>query len=342
MGLISIHFFIFLALLIVIYFVVPKKVRWIVLLAGSCYFYLAAGKKVFCEVCLTVAVTYLAAIWIEKAEQDMKKRKFILSVSVIIVLGFLMMTKLSHMYVGGGIIVPLGISYYTFSLIGYLADVYWKKEKAEINYFKLLLFALYFPKIIQGPISKHRNIAAQLVEGHEFNYDNLCAGTQLAMWGYFKKLVIADRAAIFVDTVFGGLDNYPEGGAILMVAIILSAVQLYCDFSGYMDIVIGISQILGIRLESNFNRPFFSKSAAEFWRRWHITLGAWFRDYVYMPMAISPRLIKCSTWVRNHFGKRAGKAMMNVVPLAVVWLLTGLWHGTGKAYVFWGIYWGGV
>ncbi|EOS25712.1 hypothetical protein C806_01839 [Lachnospiraceae bacterium 3-1] len=344
MSLTSIYFFLFMTALIIIYFIVPKKVRWIVLLVGSCYFYLAGGLDIFCIACATVAITYFAAIWMEKASQDIKKKRLLLSAAVVLLLGFLTLTKVSSHYGWQyrWLVVPLGISYYTFSLIGYLADVYWKKEKAETNYLKLLLFTLYFPKIIQGPISKHKSIAGQLLEGHEFDYDNLCAGVQLAMWGYFKKLVIADRAAIFVDTVFGGLDNYLESGAILTMAVILSTVQLYCDFSGYMDIVIGISQILGIQLENNFKRPFFSKSAAEFWRRWHITLGAWFKDYVYMPIVISPRLIKFSTWVRNHFGKRTGKAMMNVIPLAVVWLLTGLWHGTGKNYVLWGIYWGAI
>lgn len=342
MSLTSIQFFIFIVTLIVLYFIIPKKVRWVVLLVGSCYFYLAAGIKVFCVACVTVAVTYLAALRIEKATKDKKKKKFILSVAVIIVLAVLALTKIS-VHFGweySWLVVPLGISYYTFSLIGYLADVYWKKEKAETNYFKLLLFTLYFPKIIQGPIQKHKSIAAQLIEGHTFSYNNLCAGIQLAMWGYFKKLVIADRAVILVNSVLNEPDKYMENGAILAVAVALSAVQLYCDFSGYMDIVIGVSQIFGIELENNFKRPFFSKNSAEFWRRWHITLGAWFKDYVFMPLVISPKLIKFSTWVRTHAGKRAGKAMMNVIPLAVVWLLTGLWHGTGKDYLVWGAYWG--
>lgn len=342
MSLTSIQFFIFITVLIVLYFVIPKKVRWIVLLAGSCYFYLAAGVKVFCVACATVAVAYLAALRIEKAAKDKKKKKLILWVSVILVLAVLAVTKISaHLgWEYRWLVVPLGISYYTFSLVGYLADVYWKKEKAETNYLKLLLFTLYFPKIIQGPIQKHRTLAGQLTEGHAFRYENLRAGIQLAMWGYFKKLVIADRAAIFVDNVFNGLDNYMESGSVLAVAVCLSVVQLYCDFSGYMDIVIGVSQIFGIELENNFRRPFFSKSAAEFWRRWHITLGVWFKDYVFMPLVISPKLIRFSTWVRKHVGKRAGKAMMTVIPLAVVWLFTGLWHGTGKDYVVWGAYWG--
>lgn len=190
MSLTSIYFFLFMTALIIIYFIVPKKVRWIVLLVGSCYFYLAGGLDIFCIACATVAITYFAAIWMEKASQDIKKKRLLLSAAVVLLLGFLTLTKVSSHYGWQyrWLVVPLGISYYTFSLIGYLADVYWKKEKAETNYLKLLLFTLYFPKIIQGPISKHKSIAGQLLEGHEFDYDNLCAGVQLAMWGYLKNL----------------------------------------------------------------------------------------------------------------------------------------------------------
>ena len=158
------------------------------------------------------------------------------------------------------------------------------------------------------------------------------------LWGYFKKMVIADRLALFVTPVFDGY--MVQSGAHLLIAACFATVQLYCDFSGCMDIVGGFSQILGLKLEENFNHPFFSRSAAEFWRRWHITLGTWFKDYVYMPLAISPRLIKCSQRVRNKFGIRAGKAIMTIVPSLVVWILTGLWHSTGWNYIVWGLYWG--
>lgn len=234
----------------------------------------------------------------------------------------------------------IGISYYTFSLVGYIADVYWKKEKVEKNYFKLLGFTLYFPKLLQGPISKHRVIAEQINLGVRFEYDRFCYGLQRMLWGYFKKLVISDRLSILTSTVFAKPDSYQ--GSVLLIASVLSAVQLYADFSGYMDIALGVSEIFGIKLEENFKRPFFSRSAAEFWRRWHITLGVWFKDYVYMPITISPRLIKLSGKLRNKLGKRAGKSIMTIVPLAAVWVLTGLWHGTGWDYVIWGIYWGGI
>lgn len=233
---------------------------------------------------------------------------------------------------------PLGISYYTMSLIGYLLDVYWRKEHAEKNYCRLLLFAVYFPKVFQGPISRHREIAQQLNEGHRFDYQRYCFGWQRMLWGYFKKLVIADRLSIFVNMVFGNYESYH--GSQFLVAAIFGAFQLYCDFSGCMDIALGASQVFGIKLEENFNRPFFSRSAAEFWRRWHITLGAWFKDYVYMPLVISPRLLTISGKLRKNVGKRASKAFSTAIPLAVVWLLTGLWHGSGWNYILWGVYWG--
>ena len=235
-------------------------------------------------------------------------------------------------------IVPIGISYYCLSLIGYLADVYWKKERAENNYFKLLLFTLYFPKIVEGPISKYRIIGPQLTEGHSFDYQRVCFGLQRVLWGFFKKLVIADHLSIFVNTGFGNYELH--AGSQLLVAAVFGAIQLYCDFSGCMDIALGDSECFGITLEENFKQPFASQSAAEFWRRWHITLGAWFKDYVFMPLAVSPRLMKITGFLRKKLGKRAGKIFSSVIPLVAVWILTGLWHGTGANYMVWGAYWG--
>ena len=238
------------------------------------------------------------------------------------------------------VIIPLGISYYTFSAVAYLADVYWRKQKPEENYFKFALFLIYFPKILQGPISRYKNLAHQLTSEHEFNYKQFCFGIQLMVWGYFKKIVIADRLAVVVNEVFHNYENY--SGGYFIVAAVFGAIQLYCDFSGCMDIARGFSQALGIELEANFERPFFSRSAAEFWRRWHMTLGTWFKDYVYMPLVISPKLIKIAQSTKVKFGNRMGKAILTIIPSAIVWILTGLWHGTGWNYILWGIYWGTV
>ena len=338
------YFLIFFAVVILMYYMVSAKDRWAVLLIGSLLFGLVGGGiQIILYPLVMTSLVYSAAIIIENTDKkERKKRRFFFTLIVLILIAVLTLVKcdvkfnLKFM----SIVFPIGISYYTFSMISYLADIYWGKDKAERNLFRLILFIIYFPKMIQGPISRHKALAQQLAEGHYFCYQDFCFGLQLMIWGFFKKLVISERAGIVVSQVVDHYENY--GGGILFITIMLSAVQVYCDFSGYMDIAIGASQTLGIRLEQNFDHPFFSKSAAEFWRRWHITLGTWFKDYLYMPLVISPRLIKLSGWIRKHIGKQVGKAVMTVVPLTVVWILTGLWHGTGLNYIVWGIYWGSI
>lgn len=342
----STHFILLVAATVLLYFVSPKKYRWYVLLLSSCFFYIvAAGKRAFAVALLTVGITYISAVWIEKADENKKRRRLVLSAAIIGLLGILAVTKIKKLFIQdiSWIIVPLGISYYTFSAIGYLVDVFSRKQGAERNPFKLTLFTLYFLKIVQGPISKFKDLGPRLVEGHSLTYQNFCFGLQRILWGYFKKLVIVERATLLTGSIFdGNISDYSGGGAVLLLATLVGVVRLYCDFSGYMDIVIGISQIMGIELDENFKQPFFSKSSAEFWRRWHITLGAWFKDYVYMALATNPRVIRIGKWVREHIGKRAGKAVLTVIPLAVVWFLTGLWHGTGVDYILWGCYWGSI
>lgn len=344
MTFVSGWFLLFAAIVVVFYFLVSLKRRWIVLLIGSALFCgVAGGPTILLIPALLAVVAWGAALAIEATDRkDRRKRRARVTVAVLVLVSTLTLVKLYGLFgwAKGFFVFPVGISYYTFSMISYVLDVYWGKDRAERNYFKLLLFALYFPKILQGPISRHRTLGKQLTVGNDFSYENLCFGIQLMIWGYFKKLVIADRVAILTRQVFGSYESY--GGSVILVALMLSAIQLYCDFSGCMDIAAGISQTCGITLEANFDHPFFSRSAAEFWRRWHMTLGAWFKDYVYMPIVISPRLLKLSGKLRKRYGKEAAKTFMTVVPLIVVWLLTGLWHGTGVNYVVWGIYWGTI
>lgn len=361
MNSISFSFFALTAATVLLYYILPKCCQWIVLLVSSLIFYATYGLAQFIPMLLAAIAAYLAARWIQEAydaaeggtaaeRKAESKGNLLFAVAVLVIL--LLYAKLGNWVLQGlaGLlsldgnlmhaVVALGVSYYTFSLISYVADVYWRKDRAETNFLRLLLFVLYFPKILQGPISRHKELAPQLAQPRQFDYREFCFGLQLMVWGYFKKMVIADRLAILVNTVFGNVEN--ASGSHLLVAACFGAVQLYCDFSGCMDIAGGFSQILGLKLEDNFNHPFFSRSAAEFWRRWHITLGTWFKDYVYMPLVISPKLIKLSKGVRDRFGVRAGKAVMAVLPLLAVWLLTGLWHNTGWSYVVWGLYWGGM
>ncbi len=332
----------FVFLLAAVYYLLPKRHRWVSLLAGSAVFYCLAGIRPLVTVLLSAFVVYCAGLLLETTDKAFKKRRRLILWSaagiLLLVLAYGKLYTLLDLKFG--YIIPLGISYYTFSAIGYLADVYWGKEKAEWNYCKLALFLLFFPKILQGPIARHRTLAAQLNEGHDFAYRDFCFGLQLAVWGYFKKMVIADRIAIFTGTVCSDYSKY--GGIFLLITFSLSVVQLYCDFSGCMDIAGGIAQMFGIRLEKNFDHPFFSKSAAEFWRRWHVTLGTWFKDYVYMPITINPTLLRLSGRISKRWGRRAGRIFLTVIPLSAVWILTGVWHGTGLSYVVWGVYWGAL
>lgn len=340
MNFISLLFLAFAALVVALYYLFPKKIRWTVLLAGSIGFCAVGGWHTVAFPCLMALVAYFAAIVIEGTERKQRKnRRLVLTIGALILIGTLAIIKINGLikWEAGKFIFPMGISYYTFSLVAYIADVYWGKDKAEKNYFKLLLFALFFPKILQGPIARHKTLGPQLVKGNSFDSKACIAGIQLMIWGYFKKMVIGDRLVMFTSTVFASYDKL--GGGILLLNAVLSAFQLYADFSGCIDIARGLSQMLGITLEKNFDRPFSSKSAAELWRRWHITLGAWFKDYVMMPLAISPKLIKFCNTVGKRFGKRTVKALMTIIPTLIVWLLTGIWHGTGINYVLWGVYW---
>lgn len=359
MTFISLSFYLLLIVIIAAYFIFPLKFRWMVLLAGSLTFYICQGIQMLPIMLAAAAAGWFFGLMTGRAyagalpeEKDLRKQEMlrqrnrarlvsqIAAILLIAVLAFVKMARYMPESVAGKIIVPVGISYYTFSIISYLVDIYRKKYKPEKNLLKFVLFVSYFPKILQGPIARYEKLAPQLYEGHTFEYRRFCFGLQLLLWGLFKKLVISDRLSIFTGTVFADVPNM--SGSVLIVAAVFAAFELYCDFSGCMDMASGVSQIFGIELEKNFNHPFFSRSAAEFWRRWHITLGSWFKDYVYMPLVTSPKIAKLLQFTKRHFGTRCGKAVMVIVPSAIVWILTGVWHGTGKAYVAWGIYWGGI
>lgn len=363
MSFVSLYFILFAALTVIVYFLVRKH-QWVALLVFSVAYYLTWGYEKVPFILISAGISWIAGILIGrrysegdrlcknagKEEQLAIKKenkrfaKWIAVCSVILLLAMLFYVKIGKLVAEAlsihdsvSIIVPLGISYYTFSLVGYVLDCYWRKETYEKNYFKLLLFALYFPKVVQGPILKYRNLAPQLLKEHRFEYRNMCYGLQLMLWGYFKKMVIADRLALFVNTVYGDYQN--KSGSMLIVATIFGALQLYCDFSGCMDIACGFSEIIGIKMERNFDHPFFSGSASEFWRRWHITLGDWFKDYVYIPVTVAPWMKKLMLYCKQKRGVVFAKKVVTIIALWIVWILTGLWHGTGLNYLVWGVYW---
>lgn len=344
MNFVSGYFLLFVFWLFLFYYTAEIQHRWKVLLAGSFLFVLLGGGWMVTLVpVLATGVAYIAAIAIENTEKkEKRKRKYWVSSAVLTLLAALAISKVNILEPWRTIdfIFPIGISYYTFSLVAYVADVYWKRDKAEVSYWRLLLFTLWFPKILQGPIARHKNLGKQLVCGHVFSYDNLGAGLQLMLWGYFKKIVVADRLIVLVQSSFG---NYHEhGGALVLCMIVLAAFQLYFDFSGCVDIARGISRVFGIDLEQNFNHPFFAQNAAEFWRRWHMTLSSWFLDYVYMPILISPTLMKVCRFFSNKYGKRISMAVRTIIPVSIVWVFTSMWHGTTANFMIWGCYWGGL
>ncbi len=233
-------------------------------------------------------------------------------------------------------ILPLGISFYSFMALSYVLDVYWKRYEAEERFLAYATYLSYFPHVVQGPIDRFNEFKAQLAGGVTFCARNLTFGAQLALWGFFKKLVIADRLALFVDTAFSHFSEY--SGPVLVAAVALYSIQIYADFSGCIDIVTGVSEMFGIHLRKNFNHPYFSRTMGEFWRRWHISLQEWFKDYVYFPVSASNLMRRAKKRFRERGMKRASELFAACFPILVVWMITGLWHGAAWKYVAWGLF----
>ncbi len=339
----SFAFFLFVAASAAAYFLLPLKIRWAALLCASIGFYAAADLTCLPVLLAEAAVSFFGAKLIRGGGDlpDAPKRRKVLLAVLIILIGVLAAVKLVR-YIRPDIplIMPVGLSYYTFSNIGYILDIYWKRYDAESNPLKYLLFVSFFPHILQGPIPRFDRLGHQLFEGHRFEYRRVTFGIQLILYGLFQKLVIADRLGIFVDAVFD--DYQSQYGLVMLAAIFFYAIQLYMDFAGCVNIARGTAQIFGIELEENFRQPYFSTSVDEFWRRWHITLGAFFRDYVGMPVSVSKRVKRWSKSVRKSRGKEAAKHVSSLSAVAVVWLCTGLWHGTGLNYLIWALWQGGI
>ena len=238
-----------------------------------------------------------------------------------------------------GLLLPLGISFYTFQTMGYIIDVYQEKVEAEHNIAKFALFVSFFPQIIQGPIAMYDDLAHQLYEEHDFEYDRLKSGALLVLWGMFKKMVIADRAVKMIQLVTA--DTTAFSGTFILMAALMYALQLYADFSGGIDIVRGIGEMFGITMAENFRRPYFSKSLTEYWHRWHITLGNWVRNYVFYPLSISRQFLDMGKWMKPRFGKHISKVVPTSLASLLTFLIIGIWHGANSKYVAFGL-WNGV
>lgn len=338
----SIEFLLFVLVIVLIYYIFPKKHRYIVLLIGSLIFYYLFSGKYIIFILLSSVITYFSGKLIEKYND---KRKLILTLSILLNLSFLLVLKYNNFFgdifrvVGINIpykkfILPIGISYYTLETISYLTDIYRKRMKAETNYLKVLLFLVYFPQIVEGPIANYSRLSKTLFNTEKFNYDNFVSSFVLIGWGFIKKLVIADRAGIFVSKVFE--NNY--GGTLLIIGILLYTLQIYADFSGCIDIVSGVSELFGVKLDENFKRPFFSKSIQEFWRRWHITLGTWLKEYIFYPISLSKLNMKLNLKLRKMKSKHISRFIITAFPLFFVWFFNGMWHGASFKYVVYGLY----
>ncbi len=330
----SIDFMLFFPIVVVIYFFIPKRIRYIWLLIASYYFYMCWNAKYAFLIALSTVITYISGLFMEKY---FFRKKLILIFSLVSNLGILFVFKyyqfllqnINHFRDIIGIapteksldlLLPVGISFYTFQALGYSIDVYRGDVKAEKNLLKYALFVSFFPQLVAGPIERSKNLLTQVncVEYFRlWNYERITNGAVIMLWGFFQKMVIADRAAILVDKVYG--EYWIYGTIELIFATILFAFQIYCDFSGYSMIAVGAARIMGFELMENFNAPYYSKSIKEFWRRWHISLSSWFRDYIYIPLG----------------GNRVSR-LKGYGNLMVTFLISGLWHGANWSYVAWG------
>ncbi|QQR94484.1 MAG: MBOAT family protein [Bacteroidota bacterium] len=328
----SLHFLFFFIIVTSLYFAIPYSKRWVLLLVSSCYFYMAFVPIYILILGFTIVIDYFAGIYIRDAEG--KRRKLLLVFSLVANIGVLAVFKyynflnenFSFLLHGFGlsnpipylsILLPIGLSFHTFQAMSYTIEVYRRHQEPERHFGIYSLYVMFYPQLVAGPIERPQNLLHQFREKYDFEYTRVVDGLKLMLWGIFKKLVIADRLAIYVDTVY----NNPEqhNGSTLILATIFFAVQIYCDFSGYSDIAIGAARVMGFKLMTNFNRPYFARNISEFWKRWHISLSTWFKDYLYI--YLGGNRVSIPRWYFNLF---------------IVFLVSGLWHGANWTYIIWG------
>jgi len=340
MSFISWQFLLFIFIVFTIYFASPRRLRWCILLLSSYVFYwFLGGLFGVSAISFTVLTVYASGLWANSLREKKAKlalRRAPLAVCLTLNFGLLAFLKFSPFLLpaSGSLMIP-GISFYSFQAAGYLIDVYSGKAKVERNPFKAALFLSFFPQLIQGPISRHSEIAGQLLEGRGWDWERSRSGMQRIIWGCFMKLVIADYAAPIVNTVFS--DYGSHGGFIIIFAVLAYCIQIYADFAGGINIALGIAKIIGIELPENFRQPFFATSLADFWRRWHITLGRWLREYLFYSLALSKIMGKLGKRMRKIFGNRAGRIIPSCIATFCVYIVVGVWHSTGRHFPVFGI-----
>ena len=329
----SLQFVIFFPIVIILYFLIPHKKRWILLLIASYYFYMCWKVDYIVLIIISTLIDYVCSNKMSRINEKPKRKKWLL-LSLFSNLGILFGFKYFNFFSENiqnifnhynvfyempffDVLLPVGISFYTFQTLSYTIDVYNNKTPAQKHLGVFAVYVSFFPQLVAGPIERSNHLLPQFLKKHEVKYERMKAGLQKMLWGFFKKIVIADNLAILVDSVYNNVENY--SGLALILATIFFTFQIYCDFSGYSDIAIGTAKVMGFELRENFKRPYFSKSIREFWQRWHITLSSWFRDYVYIPLG-GNRTIKWK-WYYN---------------ILITFLLSGLWHGANWTFIIWG------
>jgi len=358
----SISFLGFVAASLIAYYLMPQRFKWMALLVASYAFYMAGGWRTVFYILFTTVVTYSAGMalgglnaklsGLPKGSLDnvriKKLKKLVAAVALLLSFGLLFIFRYWNFTVAAftssdrfilNLIVPLGVSFYIFQSVGYVIDVYRGKHPPERNPAKYALFVSFFPQIIQGPIGRFHHLAPQLTAGAALDWTNIKYGIQLAIWGYFKKLVIADRAGIAVNEIFDNIGA--QGGTVTAFAVFLYSIQLYCDFSGGIDITRGVAKMLGIEMAENFRRPLFATSLADFWRRWHITLGAWLKDYLFFSLALSKPLVRIGQFTRKRVGGTLGKIIPTSICTFTVYFAIGIWHGASFRFIAFGL-WNGI
>lgn len=372
MSFISAAFAVFITVTLVLYYIVPKRFQWIMLLAASVVFYLFSGPKYLIYVAVTSFVTYGCALWVKSladkfaarlpelkktlSKDDLQKevklsdaaRGRVVALALAVDLGILIVLKYLDFLIGNvnslfsvslptfSFIMPLGLSFYTFAAVGYIVDVSRGKYEPERNPAKFALFITFFPQIIQGPIPRFERLAPQLCAGHGFSYANLRSGLQLALWGIFKKLIIADSVGVIVYNTVTGFDGM--SGIRIWLGMFVWGVQLYTDFSGGIDITRGVAECFGITLDENFKRPYFATDLTDYWNRWHISLSDWLRDYFFYPIALSKRFARFSKFLKKKFGKFIAKTVPVGLLSLLLFTIVGIWHGANWGEVLFGVF----
>ena len=350
MSLVSSLFLVFVAAVLLLYYIVPKSIRLWVVIAASLAFAAFLGFYTLLFVLISAVLCYVGGLLAGPSKSNAFRNVFTV-ITVVINIALLCAVKYYNvlgfaaerlnLLFGASetsntfflYAVPVGMSFYVLQTTGYILDCRWEKIAPEKNFFKVLLFATYFPQLMSGPMNTYANLSAEFERAKEvkFSFERISDGAVRIAWGFFKKLVIAERAAIIVNMVYG--DHNTFTGWYVPIGVFFFAIQLYSDFSGCMEVVNGVSHMLGIELPENFNCPFFSKTVQEYWRRWHITLGAWLRDYILYPVLKSAPLIKIGDWAKSKFGKKNGKKVPTYIALFILWFAVGYWHGGLWNYV---------